>query len=45
MGGEYLSLPQTKKDAQKVKSFFEEKGYDILSDVDPRAISYDYSSY
>lgn len=40
----YPSLPQTKKDAQKVKSFFEERQYDLLSDVDLRSISYDYSS-
>jgi len=45
MDDEYLSLPQTKKDAQKVKSFFEERDYDFLSDVDLRSISYDYSSY
>jgi hypothetical protein len=44
MDGEYLSSPQTKKDAQKVKSFFEERGtYNFLRDVDPRSISYEYT--
>ena len=43
MDGLYISRPQTKKDAQKVKSFFEGRGYDFLSDVDPRSISYEYT--
>ncbi len=43
MVGNYPSLPQTRKDAQKVLSFFESMGCNFLSGVDPRSISYDYS--
>ena len=43
MLGNYPSLPKTRKDAQKVLSFFENRGISFLDGIDPRSISYDYS--
>jgi hypothetical protein len=44
LNGQYISLPQTRKDAMKVLKMFEGKGVDV-SNIDPRSISYDDAGF